>query len=197
MVTMNRIDKMMREAAAAPDVDTASLEDAENIIPVVGVQLNKASRMVTIYQRKTGEPRAMPATTAGITLKKKYKNPTHPEFGKYVFSRTPTVTYHKGQVKCLLHPDQPERGQYDLWNLPVCESAHLASPGEMLRHMETRHPSAWKLLEREREGAQRKAEMDANRALLTAATEAIKLRQEVAPVTAKAPLYQNEPKNTG
>lgn len=173
MVTMERIDALMKEAAEGQAQALEQLQMAEDI-PITGVQVNDASRIVTIYQRETGEPRQLPRLAAEFALRKRYRDPTSPLFRQFIFSATPTKTYHWGLNKCLLHPDNPQRAEYDKWGLPVCESAKLASPGEVRRHMELRHPSADKIIKAEQQELQRQQELAAQHALASSVLEALR-----------------------
>lgn len=188
MVTMDRIDRMMKEAQQeqAQEQDIDDLQNAETL-PITGVQLNASSRMVTIYQRETGEPRQLPALSAQAALRKKYRN--GPLAGNRVFSITPTKKYQGGQVKCMLHPSGPQRAQFDTWGLPVCKSEHLASPGDMQRHMALRHKSAWSVIQKADDERKHQEQIDAQTALGKAILEATK-----GTARPEAPLYVKEPK---
>lgn len=173
MVTMGAVDEMMRRAEQDQNRAQEELRAAESF-PITGVQLNASSRLVTIYQRQTGEPRTMPALAAEIALRKRYKDPSSPLYKEYIFSAKPTKQYYSGTNKCMLHPADANRALYDRWGLPVCESAKLASPGEVIRHMELRHPSAYKIIKREEDETKRKTERESQAVLASAMLEAIK-----------------------
>ena len=186
MVTMDRIDQMMKEAQETQGLDLEDLQPAEGF-PITGVQLNKASRPVTIFQRETGEPRTLPAIAAKIALQKRYRKRDNPLFGQYIFSAKPTKQYHKGEVKCLLHPDNPQRKQFDAWGLPICTAAHLAAPGEAQKHMELRHKSAYAIIQRDQNEQKRQEQIDVQTALAKAVLQAVQQRPG-----ADAPLYVSD-----
>ena len=206
--SMEMIDQMAQQAAAdqvqAAAVNGMADEDT-TMFGVTGVQLNKQSMPVTIYQRETGEPRTMPRLAAGIALAKKYRNPEHPLFGQYIFSPTQTKEYHWGTNKCLLHQTSPNRAQYDTWGLPVCTSEHLASPGEVRRHMRLRHTSAEAIIKEEDIELKRQQGIDAQNAtaaavrdaLLVLAGKAPETPEEVAVAEAVAEAEQVAPEATG
>lgn len=171
-MSMDNVDRMMKDAEVDQKQAEEQLVEAESF-PITGIQLNESSRMVTIYHRETGEPRTMPRISAKMALAKKYRQHSNPLFGQYIFSGTPTKTYYQGEQKCYLHPDSDKRAQFDRWGLPVCTSEHLASPGEARRHMELRHPSAWKIYQEEETKLRHQQEIESSHALATAVLEAL------------------------
>lgn len=181
-MVMDILDRKMREAESGV-VDLEGLDDSDSLQPT-GVQVNDLSKMVAIYCVKTGEQRLIPKLYAPAALAKKFKDPKEPEWlGKPVFSKTPTKERILGSCKCLLHPDMPERAQYDEWGLPVCKAEHLASPEQVRQHMAHRHKSEWKQINDMRERAEREEDRAQQRAMLAA------LQGKVAP----APVAEVEP----
>jgi len=173
MTTMKDIDQMMRDAEQTQQQAREELTQAEEF-EMQGVQLNEASKLVTIYQRETGEPRVLPKLAAEMALRKKYRDSKSPLFGQFIFSAKPTKQYHYGKQRCMLHPDEENRPKFDEWGLPICESAHLASPGEVRRHMELRHPSAYKIIREDEAELRHQNELQAQNALAQAVLEAVK-----------------------
>ena len=153
-MVMANLEQKMAEAEQGQDLPTESADDVS--FAVEGVELNEASRPVTIYHRETGEPRKMPKIAATVALRKKYKLPGDPLNGTFIFSPTPTKKFLWGETKCTLHPSNPEREEYDRWGLPICTSEHLASPGEVHRHMRMRHPSADAIIREQTQERERK-----------------------------------------
>mgnify|MGYP001576305244 CR=1 FL=1 len=137
------------------------LAAAQGITPA---PLNEMSRMVTIYLRETGEPRDMPMLAAKVALLKRFRR-KHPLAGQFLFSATPTKEYHWGKSPCLLHPSNPNREQYDRWGLPVCDAARLASPGEVQKHMKSRHPTALGIIQEAEKELQRQKDIAAQASL--------------------------------
>jgi hypothetical protein len=173
MVTMESIDQMMVDAQQTQDMEIGDLQESQ-VFTVTGVQLNEASKIVVIYHRHTGEPRNLPRLAADIALRKRYRDhgPLH---GQFIFSARPTKTYHYGKEKCLLHPDRPEREQYDIWGLPTCESGKIASPGEVINHMRLRHPSADRIIHEHRQKVERLEERASNNAIAESVRDAMQV----------------------
>ena len=172
MTTMEGFDAMLRETQQVQEHAVEELREAESF-PITGVQVNDASRMVTIYQRQTGQPSVLPKLAAEMALRKRYRDPRSPLFKQFIFAAKPTKEYHPGETKCLLHPTDPRRSTFDEWGLPVCDSAHLHSLGEMRRHMEKRHPSADKVIKEDEAGRRRQEDLEAQHALGASVLEAI------------------------
>mgnify|MGYP001563330414 FL=1 len=152
-MVMVDLDKMFKDVAGNPE-EAAQLQELEEQeggpyeLKPTGVQISHNSRPVTIYHTVTGEPRTMPWLYAQTALLKKFRAKDGPGLAdKFVFRAKPTVPWVLGSVKCLLHPDRPERNTYNSWGLPVCRSEHFPSNFEAERHMQTDHPSAWGRIE--------------------------------------------------
>lgn len=169
------VEGIERSMAVNP-VEVTELQ-AVDMPGVVGVQYNELSRPVVIYHRETGEPRVMPRIMAIQALRRRWKRPQDPQrHDKLIFSATQLVPFKQGQVKCLLHPERPEREQYTEWGLPVCEAGHLASPGELVNHMRKRHPTAYSIIQRQEEDERRRLEQKQSRELAQAMLKTIKGR---------------------
>lgn len=143
---------------------------------------------VTLYETRTGEPRQIHPWYVKDALKKRHKDPDHPELiGKPVFSRTPVARAPRQKHTCLLHPDRPERALYDSWGLPQCMTPHLASDFEVQRHMKNRHKSALETINAHRaeiERAEDRAERRAQTEALMALAAATQRQQEPVAVAA-------------
>ena len=181
-MVMANLDQKMAEAEQGQDLPTESADDVS--FAVEGVELNEASRPVTIYRRGDGSPRKMPKIAATVALRKKYKLPGDPLNGMFIFSPTPTKKFLWGETKCTLHPSNPEREEYDRWGLPVCTSEHLASPGEVIRHMQMRHPSANNVIKVQQEKRERERDLQAQAATAESVRDALLVMAGKAPVEA-------------
>ena len=56
----------------------------------------------------------------------------------------------RGNLKCKLHADDPNRAYYDTLGLPVCRKSNLTAPFHVIRHMKSRHKVEWEILEQAR-----------------------------------------------
>jgi hypothetical protein len=170
MTTMNDMDRMQQDAELERAEVSRELEDVMNL---TGVGANKMSQIVTIYSRETGEPRTMPRFIAEVALLKRFRSREHKMYGEKVFSLSPEVIYYEGGTKCWLHPSSPNREEYDKWGIPVCDSEHIASPGEVVNHMRKRHSSAYNLIQSQEQDKMRRSELEATRASTEAMREAL------------------------
>ena len=81
-------------------------------------------RSVTIYRTDTGQPVTMFAHHIEAALQKRRVD------GKYAFTARKEEAPHfrRGNVKCFLHPDSPERPILDQIGIAtICMSAHFAN----------------------------------------------------------------------
>lgn len=114
---------------------------------------------VMVYETRTGEPREINRNNLLGALAKNHKDPAYPEWkGKPLFSLIQPRPFVLGTYKCLLHPDQPERAEYDRRGLPSCPASHLPSADAVMQHMLHKHPEQWASIERERAEKERLAQ---------------------------------------
>ena len=111
--------------------------EAPSSVSVKGLD-GKDIGYVYLYHRD-GTRRTIKRDIAAATLGRKMPD------GSPAFSNNPWpgVTAFRGQVKCLLHPEHPNRQLPSFAGFPFCMSAHLASEYERDRHMRMRHHSEW------------------------------------------------------
>lgn len=167
-MVMEDLDKMLKDATTAtPDVadEIQGLEETESFqLKPTAVQVSRNSRPVTIYHTQTGEPRTLPYLYAETALYKRFRPKDGRELaGKRVFTSKNPGIWVLGTVKCLLHPDRPNRKLYDSWGLPTCKSEHFPSEFEAERHLSGDHSAAANRIEEIKE----KEERDEDRRLQT------------------------------
>ena len=94
---------------------------------------------VIVYHTAEHDARIVPVGDAlRAALKKRLPD------GSRAFSARPTGEAIKGQVKCYLHPEHPDRQKwYDMGITIMCQSGHFASIVDMERQMETKHGREW------------------------------------------------------
>jgi hypothetical protein len=125
----------------------------------------------TLYNTLTHEAIQVPNSIKDATLKKVHKDKKHPNLlGKPMFSKYPKGTYLLGTHKCMLHPSNPRRAEFDRMGLPICTAEHLPSEDQAEQHLIHRHPSAWNTLERIRERSEREADRELQRQQIAALT---------------------------
>jgi hypothetical protein len=135
--------EQMAEAENAPEPGTMSMKEIihrgdEDVPASVVADALTSAGWVYIYDTKTGDRSICNRNMLPDVLKKRRED------GSQVFScRKPGVEPKMGTHKCYLHPDQPERPEYDKLGLAVCRKANLTSPYQVRRHMMMKHPAEW------------------------------------------------------
>lgn len=163
MVTEGKhVEELMLEAEEAPepgsDIRVESDEEgmSSNLIEL------KSAGYTYVYDKRTGDRSKINNNWLRQQLMKK------DEQGKRIFTtdprEAPKPVIHN--VKCLLHPDDPNRELYDSWGLPVCDAAHLASEYERNNHMRFRHKREWQVIEEYRKEQKEKQDREIQMAIL-------------------------------
>ncbi len=75
----------------------------------------------------------------------------------------------KGTLQCFLHKDNPNRVHYTEMGLPVCRKSNITAPFMVEQHMKNRHPSAWKIIQREKEDLVKQEEREFQRSIISLA----------------------------
>jgi hypothetical protein len=147
------IEQMIREAKDAPEpgANEQVVHEGDETLPAPMILGKlKSAGYVTIYDNRTGESSLCNRNMLPQALKKKRED------GSFVFTTIkPAIKPMKGSYKCLLHPDDPNRAEYDLMGLPVCHSAHLKNEFEQKLHMQKKHKREWAVIEERRKEAER------------------------------------------
>lgn len=139
-----------------------------------------------IYDPITGDRSVVNNNMRAFNLKKKRPDGT-PRFIGTKPKNPPHPTI-PGTYRCRLHKDDPGRKQWDAMGFAVCPKDDLASPYQVIRHMEKRHKSEWATMQYD-EAEKRRQE---DRAFQGAMLEGLrgKPAPEVAPT--EAPLYVSD-----
>lgn len=173
------IEEMINKAEQAKEPGEIATQqvihkgDKEVPSPMVATRMESAG-YVYIYDTRTGERSVTNRNMLPTQLKKKRED------GSSVFTTVkPGITPRRGNLKCMLHPDEPNRKHYDDLGLPVCRKANLTSPYQVRRHMEKRHPMEWQTIEQERIDAEKKEDKEFQ-------------RQLIGKVVGEAPLYVSD-----
>jgi len=142
-LTVEDLLEQMAEAENAPEPGTMSMKEIihrgdEDVPASVVADALTSAGWVYIYDTKTGDRSICNRNMLPDVLKKKRED------GSQVFTcRKPGLEPKRGTYKCLLHPDQPQRKDYDELGLAVCKKSNLTSPYQVRRHMLMKHPSEW------------------------------------------------------
>ena len=136
--------------------------DAEMPLPLV--QVVESAGHVILYDTESFEPSLFNKNMVPGIMRLKRPD------GKYQWTQTCPGLPQRGSMKCLLHPDQPEREQYTRMGLGVCRKRNIPTQFQLTQHMKTFHPGAFATLEDERQRREREEDRKLQRDLIKAAT---------------------------
>ena len=180
------IEEMLRSADIAEEPGEMARNrvvnnGGEDSLPMVATKLTSAG-YVYIYDTKTHEPSLTNRNMLPTQLRKTRAD------GSYVFTTIkPKELPFKGNLKCMLHADNPERAHYDELGLATCRKSNLTAPFHVMRHMQTRHKMEWAIIEKESKDAKEAEDRAFQREILKMSMP--KKQEEVAE---KAPLYVSD-----
>jgi len=165
------IEQMIRDIQQVPEPGTTKpgqvLSDGKDTegVPVTVGAISSAG-YVMVYDSRTGEPSLCNKNMLPAQLKKKRED------GSYVFTlNKPAIKLKRGQLKCILHPDNPKRAHYDEMGLPVCKKANLINQFQVTRHMEHKHKDEYKAIQLEIKEVEEKRQREFQERILNMATE--------------------------
>lgn len=115
-----------------------------------------------IYHAKTG----IPSLVNNNWLTKKLGHLD--KGGAYIWSATQTVIPKKGTHKCMLHPEQASREEFDELGFNTCLKSNLTSLFQVRRHAMKRHKDEWAAIEQMRTDAEKAEDRAAQRTMMEA-----------------------------
>jgi hypothetical protein len=75
----------------------------------------------------------------------------------------------RGTLKCMLHPDSPNRAHYDELGFRVCKKSNLTNQYQLKQHMIHKHPQEWATIEEERKEREKEEDRALQRLILARA----------------------------
>ena len=172
MTTEKMTVELMEEAEAAPEPGSFNrrqvIHSPSDVFPIdVQVASLESAGYVYVYDTLTGSRSVINRNMLESQLSK-----LRPDGTRFFTTVKPDFEPKRGTLKCLLHPDDPERGQYDIWGFPTCNKSNLISEFHVNRHVQIRHRMEWQTIYDERERKEKEEERDFQRQLLGIATQA-------------------------
>jgi len=172
MTTEKMTVELMEEAEAAPEPGNFNrrqvIHSPSDTFPAdVQVASLESAGYVYVYDTETAERSIINRNMLETQLSK-----LRPDGTRFFTTVKPTFEPQRGTLKCLLHKDDPERGQYDIWGFPTCNKSNLVSEFQVNRHVQIRHRMEWQTIYDERERKEKEEERDFQRQLLGIATQA-------------------------
>ena len=159
------IEEQMRDAEVVGESQVIVETDKELGVEMSPTQL-KSAGYVYIYDTVTHERSLCNRNVLLHNLQKKRPD------GSIVFTTVkPKVGPKRGHLKCMLHPDEPNRYHYDDLGLAVCRKENLTSPYQVKRHMTKRHKDEYAAIKEEEERAEKEKERKLRESLIKLANK--------------------------
>jgi len=169
--------EMLRRGRDLTDQNDALKAEKDGI---VFMETSPRETPIIVYSMSDGEPIPMSPRIAEMAMKKRYKG------GGYLFTdrKEEAPEYVRGEVKCFLHPQSPERLSGQLQEAGIahfsCNSANHQSRFAMREVAKTKHRKQWEALqdyiketEAEADRQERRQQLEATLALAGRATTAV------------------------
>jgi len=171
MTTDNKMTvELMEEAEPAPEPGSFDrrkvIHSPSDAFPIdVQIASLESAGYVYVYDTENGERSVVNRNMLESQLQK-----MRPEGTRYFTTVKPDKEPKRGTLKCLLHSDDPDRGQYDIWGFATCNKSNLISEFQVNRHVQIRHRMEWQTIYEDRERKEKEEERNFQRQLLGAAT---------------------------
>ena len=151
MTTEKMTVELIEEAEPAPEPGSFNrrqvIHSPSDTFPIdVQVASLESAGYVYVYDTETGERSVINRNMLETQLSK-----LRPDGTRFFTTVKPAFEPVKGTLKCLLHKDDPDRGQYDIWGFPTCNKSNLISEFQVNRHVQIRHRMEWQTIYEERE----------------------------------------------
>ena len=183
------VQEMLRDAEVAPEPEVGDrvLDDGSGDLPPTIIDRVESAGHTWLYNTRSGEPASVNNNMVPSRLSQTWRDDGTPMFT----TRDPGFRPHIGEEKCLLHPEKPERGEYDRMGLPVCRTSHIQNEYEVRQHMRTKHGREWAVIEDTRQRAEEAENRRFQRVMLDqyAARNAVETVE--APATTPEPLVSD------
>ena len=151
------IHEMLRDAEAAEEpgnMKAGQFVGNSDGMTMTALELQSAG-YVYVYDNRTGDRSMVNRNMLEQQLQKTRED------GSYVFTtQKPDFERYYGELKCLLHPDDPNRELYDRMGLATCTKDNLTASHDLRVHMEKRHRREWATIDGERKEEERLRERD-------------------------------------
>jgi len=170
MTTEKMTVELMEEAEAAPEPGSFNrrqvIHSPSDAFPVdVQIASLESAGYVYVYDTETGSRSVVNRNMLESQLSK-----LRPDGTRFFTTVKPAFEPVQGTLKCLLHKDDPERWQYDIWGFATCNKSNLVSEFQVNRHTQIRHRMEWQTIYDERERKEKEEERNFQRQLLGIAT---------------------------
>ena len=171
MTTEKMTVELIEEAEPAPEPGSFNrrqvIHSPSDTFPIdVQVASLESAGYVYVYDTETGERSVINRNMLETQLSK-----LRPDGTRFFTTVKPAFEPKRGTLKCLLHPDDPDRGLYDSWGFTTCAKSNLISEFQVNRHVQIRHRMEWQTIYEERERQEKEEERNFQRQLLGLAAQ--------------------------
>ena len=171
MTTEKMTMELIEEAESAPEPGSFDrrqvLHSSSDAFPMeVQVASLESAGYVYVYDTENGDKSVINRNMLETQLSK-----LRPDGTRFFTTVKPAFEPKRGTLKCLLHPDDPDRGLYDSWGFTTCAKSNLISEFQVNRHVQIRHRMEWQTIYEERERQEKEEERNFQRQLLGLATQ--------------------------
>ena len=145
------------------------LHSGNDEVPMpMGVASLEFGGHVYVYHTQTGDRSRINSNMLAMQLTKTLED------GSRAFT-TEKLPFEpaKGSIKCMLHPDDPNRAHYDSLGFATCQKQYIPSPYQLQLHMSGRHRLENATIAEEAERAEKEEEREFQRMLLQAAANGV------------------------
>ena len=166
MTTEKMTVELIEEAESAPEPGSFNrrqvINSPSDAFPVdVQISSLESAGYAYVYDNITGDRSVVNRNMLEAQLSKLRLDGT-----RYFTTVKPSFEPKQGELKCLLHEDDPERWQYDIWGFAVCNKSNLTSTFQVNRHVQIRHRMEWQTIYEERQVKEKEEERNFQRQLL-------------------------------
>lgn len=159
------LEQLVAQAQDAPepgseDSKVVNKGDAKNPAPAIISDMESAG-YTYVWNRFTGARSVVNNNMLRAQLLK-----VNEKKERVFITYDPHIKMIAGNVKCMLHPDDPRRAEFDKMGLATCHKSNLASEYEMTQHMQHRHKKEWAAIEKLRVDRERAEDRDFQRKLM-------------------------------
>ena len=173
MTTEKTLEELLVEAEEINDPGGLSagrmLHSGNDEVPMpMGVSSLESGGYVYVYHTETGDRSRINSNMLAMQLTKTLEN------GARAFTtEKPSFEPDQGTIKCLLHPDDPNREHYDALGFATCSKQNIPSPYQLQLHMAGRHRLENATINEEAEREEKEEEREFQRTLLQAAANGV------------------------
>ena len=173
MTTEKTLEELLVEAEEINDPGGLSagrmLHSGNDEVPMpMGVSSLESGGYVYVYHTETGDRSRINSNMLAMQLTKTLEN------GVRAFTtEKPSFEPDQGGIKCLLHPDDPNRAHYDALGFATCSKQNIPSPYQLQLHMAGRHRLENATINEEAERIEKEEEREFQRTLLQAAANGV------------------------